>query len=559
MSRCTSRHTATNRPPGIGRDWARAGAAVLCGAVALGAATPRAAHAQGVLPATGVDVRLGDLRKQFERAFQTQPSAAVPGWTFTPAIDVVGAWTDSVRPTAGTGQKADFYTTISPSLAIQGEGPRVSGSLFIAPQFRHYLSTPSQNSTSLNFNGQSHITLVPETLFLDLRGSAATQSLAGGVGPNSTVSLGRQDEVQTTNLSASPYLQHRFGGFGLGEIGYSVTRSTVNTASRAVSSPFLPPVSNQSILTTSAHAGFTSGEDFGRINFGGQLRRTDNHGTGTLNGAHRYTETVTLGYAVTRSVRVMGSIGHEDIRYASTTPYHVNGLTWNAGVQLTPNPDSTITIGYGRHDGGTSASLDASYALTARLRLSAQYSEGLTSGQEDLQQALLNSDVDATGQSVDHRTGVPLVTDNFFGTQTSPARVKRLSIMATLLHDRDVFTFNIRRDESHYLPTTSGTVLPGTSSTGISTGFGWQHDFSPALHSNVYLQYGTRDSSGRAGAGSGTISQQTVAASLGVTYQFTETLSGRAQYSYSGSFGGSSAISPSYAQNLILVGLRKTF
>jgi uncharacterized protein (PEP-CTERM system associated) len=526
-----------------------------CAAVGLALAVPRAGHAQSLMPAAGADVRLGNLRQQYARAFQTVPPATTPGWTFTPAIDLLGGWTDTV-PAPGGGTRSDFYTTITPSLFIQGNGPRVSATLSIAPELHHYLASRSQNSTDLNFNGQSHVTLVPDALFMDLRGAAFSQSENGGYGPNGTVDLSRQNQVQTTTFSASPYLQHRFGGFGLAEIGYSLAHTTTTGASGVVVSPFQPPVTNQSTLTTSWHLAFSSGEDFGRTSLGVQARHTDNSGTGSLNGAHRYGESLTLGYALTRTVQVSGSVGHEDIRYASTTPYHVNGLTWNTLVKLMPNPDASISIGYGHHDGRNSASLDASYAPTARVRLSAQYSEGLTTGQEDLLQALAGSDINGLGMSVDRTTGIPLsLGDNFFGSQTTPAYVRRFSLVATLLRDRDVFSFTVRHDATQYLTTMVAAPVPtATSSTGMSAGFAWQHDFPGGLNGNTYLQYGSRETGAPTPA-----SQQSVTASVGLGYAFSQTLSGRAQYSYNGSLGGGGPTVPSYQQNLITVGLHKSF
>ncbi len=502
-------------------------------------------------------MRLGDLRQQYERAFQSAPPATTPGWTFTPALDVLLGWTDAVQGAYAAGRaRSDFYTTISPSLAIQGESRRVSASLFIAPEFRHYLTTRSQDSTAFNFNGQSHISLVPEVLFLDLRGGSFTQSQTGGYGPTGTVNLGRQGEVRSTSFSASPYLQHRFGGFGLGEIGYMLAYNSTTGANPRLNSPFQPPITNQDTITRGWHASFASGEDFGRFNLAAQAQHNNSTGTGSLNGAHRETESVTLGYAVTRTVQVNGSIGHQDLQYTGATPYRFNGMTWNVGLKLQPNPDSSISIGYGSHEGHDSASLDATYAPTARIRLSAQYSDGVTTGQEELAQALAGSDVNGFGQSIDHRTGIPLSAgNNFLGSQTAPARVKQFTGVITLLRDRDVYSLNLMHSETQYVTAISGPAVgSATSSSGTSVGLAWQHSFSEAFNGNAYAQYGTRAS----GAPTRT-TQQTVTASLGLSYAFSQTLSGRAQYSYSGTLGGGNAMTPSYQQNLITVGLHKSF
>jgi uncharacterized protein (PEP-CTERM system associated) len=531
-------------------------ALLACGAMSLASALPRAARAQALLPATGADVRLGDLRQQYERAFQSEPPASTPGWSFTPALDVLLGWTDAIQGTTTGRTRSDFYTIISPSLAIQGQSQRVTASVFIAPQLKRYLATRSQDSTGLNFNGQSHVTLVPEMLFVDLRGASFMQSQTGGYGPAGTVNLGRQGEVQSTNFSISPYLQHRFGGYGMGEIGYMLGYNSITGANRRLTSPFQPPVTNQNTITRGWHVSFASGENLGRFNLAAQVLHNQSTGTGSLNGAHRNTESVTLGYAVTRTIQVNGTIGHEDLQYIGATPFRFNGLTWNVGLKLQPNPDSSISIGYGSHDGRNSAALDASYAPTARIRISAKYSEGITTGQEELAQALAGSDVNGFGQSIDHQTGIPLsVGNNFLGSQTAPARVKRFSAVITLLRDRDVYSLNLLHSDTQYVAAVSGPAVGSAiSSTASSVGLAWQHSFSEAFNGNVYAQYGTRES------GAPTrVTQQTVSASLGLSYAFSQTLSGRAQYSYSGTIGGGNALVPSYQQNLITVGLHKSF
>lgn len=520
-------------------------------AAALLVAAPAPGRAQGLLPTAGADVRLGDLRQQFAQAFQSGPTISPPGWTYTPSLDVSLAWTDAVAPLAGGKRKADFYTTISPSLTIQGDGPKLSGMVTIAPQLRRYLSTPAQNSTSLNFTGQGLLTLVPDTFFIRMSGLAFTQSQTGGYTSVNSGNLGRRDQIQTVTVTIDPTLQHRFGGTGTAELGYALSQTTVSGANATVTSPFQQPVTNQSTTNGTLHASFTSGEDFGRLGFGAQVIHSNSTGSGTASGTRRARETVNLSYAVTRTIQVIGTVGHEFVSYRAPTNYRFDGLTWDAKVKMQPNPDSSISAGYGKHEGRNSLSLDATYALTARIRLVAQYSESLTTGQESARQLLNGAVLNSSGIPVDPVTGLPLgIGSNFFGAQTSPARVRLLMLGATLLRDRDIFSINLQRQETNYITTSAPGLSTRVDNTGLSAGFTWQHDFSEPLNGSLSLQYGTRHTSGA--------SQQTVGVSLGLTYAFSPTLSGRARYSYNGSSGGGSTLQ-TYQQNLITVGLHKSF
>ena len=59
-------------------------------------------------------------------------------------------------------------------------------------------------------------------------------------------------------------------------------------------------------------------------------------------------------------------------------PYNQAGLEWSAGGRWDPNPDSNIILSYGRQYRVESAQVNATYAPTARIRVYARYSEGIS-------------------------------------------------------------------------------------------------------------------------------------------------------------------------------------
>src|SRR5271170_3267508 len=82
------------------------------------ATTP--AWGQGLLPAVGADVRVGDLRDQFTQAFPGLGAAVAPAWTFTPALDLTETFDDGVLRRSGR-YGTDYITRVTPSLTIAGE------------------------------------------------------------------------------------------------------------------------------------------------------------------------------------------------------------------------------------------------------------------------------------------------------------------------------------------------------------------------------------------------------------------------------------------------------
>jgi hypothetical protein len=223
-------------------------------------------------------------------------------------------------------------------------------------------------------------------------------------------------------------------------------------------------------------------------------------------------------------------------------------------VRFTPDPDTTVTISYGRHDGANSASLDASYAPTARIRMSGRYSEGLSTGAEDFQNAIALSDLDATGQAVDRQTGVPIsVTNNFFGAGANNlSRTRRLSLTTTILLDRDVVSLSLRRDESTNIggvTTINGTV---TKNSGTYGTLSVQRDINPGVNANIYSQIGTRTASG-----SFKSTQDTISLGGSLSFVLSETLTARVEYSYT--HNSSTLPGQGLVQNLVTAGMRKTF
>lgn len=61
------------------------------------------------------------------------------------------------------------------------------------------------------------------------------------------------------------------------------------------------------------------------------------------------------GYAITRNITALATIGWDDLYFSGIPPVRVDEPLWNVGFQFTPNPDSSITVRYGRKDGITAA------------------------------------------------------------------------------------------------------------------------------------------------------------------------------------------------------------
>jgi uncharacterized protein (PEP-CTERM system associated) len=505
------------------------------------------AHAQ-LLPDVGTTVEIGGLRQQLEGLFAAG-TKATPGWTITPALGVEERWTDHLPNLAGE-DKSTFITALDPSVLINGQTARSNTTLIYQPTLEHYSGGGYQDQIAQNLDASSQLTLLPERLFLDLRGYAGMQSVSGGYGPNGTSAQSPQNETQLTAFSAHPYLRERFGELASAEAGVVLSRTS---QSSVAASPGQLPLSGQSFLSGQEYFDLASGPDLGRTSAGLTISGTQTSGTGVMNNAHRTDATLQLGYAITRNLTALASLGYQDIHYSGSPPFNYSGLSWSGGAHWVPNPDSSITATYGRRDGADSAQLDASYAPTARTRIYARYSQGLASGLEQLLNAVNGSTLDPQGNPVD-RTNAPVqIANSFYGTTDDLARVSTASVTATLLLERDAISASFNRQQSHQLAA-AGAGLQNTS--GYYASLTWQRDLRPNLTASTYVQWGTWRNTLTTGAQN----FDSLVFSLNLAYLISETLSAYGRYSYTRQSNAEiPGAVPLLPANLIVIGARKTF
>jgi uncharacterized protein (PEP-CTERM system associated) len=262
---------------------------------------------------------------------------------------------------------------------------------------------------------------------------------------------------------------------------------------------------------------------------------------------------VNLGYALTRSVTALASFGYDDIHYAGTPPYNYTGPQWSVGAHWVPNPDSSITVTYGSQQGVQSAQLDASYAVTARTRVFARYSEGLTTGLEQLLNGMNGSSLDTAGNPMVN--GVPVQLNNsFYGVQNNLAQVTDASVTVTTLLERDAISITFSHQQSHQITAAYAAANAGNpNSTGWYGMLTWQRSLWPDLNASAFVQWGTNQGL-QTGTGQ---NSDTLVFSLNLSYVVSRTVNAYAQYSWTRQNNPGAALT--LPSNLIVIGARKTF
>lgn len=572
------------------RQRSGAGAAALALAAALPGGAARAQSAvsglpsvpfssPSVLPATGTDVRIGNLRNQVSSLLASGPAPLLgPNFIITPSIGVDVGVTDNALQ-ASSPRRADVFTLISPAISLTGDTARLQVNATYSPVVSAFAQTSSRTRVDQYLSGDALATVVPDLFYVDLRSFITQSSITGGYGPYGSSSLNGTDQVQTSSVSLTPYLVHRFDGWGTGTLSYTFAYTSQSGYGNGSNGALLatdPALGggffnnqvntgfsgNQDLITNRELAQFTSGENLGRINLIGtvSLEQLGGSGTGAY-GSNSYDNLYTVDgqYALNRTFAFVGEIGYQNLRYGGLFPVAVNSPVYQVGVHLTPNPDSSITVTYGRRDGLDSVFVDGTYAPTARTRVYASYSTGLTSSAQD-QQNLLQSAIFTGGFATSARNGAPLVsTNDAFGTQNTIYEDRRFSLTGVLLRPRDTYSVGVVHEERR--PVGGGTAFIGSGNYGGTYGqLSWQHDLSPTVSTGVYVQYGTNtiatQSTGQGGSGSS--GEQFASASASVNYAISASVSGHATYIFNSRFGSGIA-GRDYLENVVLVGLRKGF
>lgn len=476
-----------------------------------------------------------------------------PGWTIQPSLSLQILATDNYYQTRHD-RRSEFVTTLTPGILVTADTARIRGIVAYEPALELHAYGNGDNGIYHNLNGQVLVTAIPETLFLDLRGSAYVQPAGGGYAAYGPTETSGRNQVQTSSFQLSPYLVRRFGGLATMQVGYafqSVTEDTRDTSGVFLTPSGQPYYSDQSFTAHEFYAVVRTGENFGRLAMEARGISTDYNGSGVLDGAYRRIAAVEARYAINRLVAILGEIGYEEQKYNGIPPFHISEPVWSGGVRLSFSPDSFITARYGRHDGFNSARLDAVLSVGARTRIFANYSESLTTSAQRSVDLLSTTTLDELGNPVDAVTGAPSVlpfSNSLLGIQSGLMRVRSGSASISQNWDRDTFTLTFLREERSPV-----SIEPGTSAarqSGTSGSISWAHSLTPDTTAIGFLQYGSFDSPAYGNGDVYTIGASLVTElmpGLAATVQLTTS-------SRSDDTSGGRSL-----QNTVIAGLRKTF
>ena len=487
------------------------------------------------------------------------PAPSPNAWTITPAIGIDEIYTDNVLMIPSP-RDTDFYTMINPSITIQGDTQRIQAMAVYDPNFMFFPGYAGLNQIDENGTGQATITLVPETLFLNLQAFASTQATPGGsIGP---FGYNPAFTEQISSFTVSPYIEHQFGDYGTGKLMYSLSDTNFSMAGLNGTQTYIPPTSqypsyfnpfNGYMITSEEQAQFTTGSILGRLQdqITADLQQFTGFGMGPDSYQNIYDNE--FSYALTHNFALLFGGGWEDINYNMQPDFAVHDAIWDVGFKWKPNADSTIIATYGHKYGLTYPYLDAEYQLTQRTKINANYTEYLDTAPQAIQNNLANSTLLPTGQTTSTATGAPIAIANpFFALEEGLLQTKLFNAGITTTYDRDTFSLTGSHETDYSI-----SVVPGLLSYSDRMSYGtlsWTHTISDDLTATNSFTYGPMSFYV---AGQPAENFTTLQASSSLTYTISPTLSAIATYTYMEFLGNLPGVSAT--ANMVTVGLTKTF
>ena len=558
------------------------GDAGLSGGVTLGPAAPTLPpNTDTELPRAGIDPNIADLRDHLINTYGEAPPSpagpAPPNLQILPQIGVAEEWTSNAGALAGgsaggfgNSVGSDFVTFIQPGITIIDTSQRLEVNLTYQPVGEIYAQHSGFSQFEEEGSGDILATILPGWLYLDLRGSISQQSVFGGSGPASTVTLSPNERETVSSFSVSPYVTHTFGGTGTLQAGvgysYSATDApnygnvTVPTSQGQIElNQYLQQsglYGSSSLGTERAFASFTSGENYGRLRDKLGVDASFYTGNGAAGGGRRVLVTDDASYAINRWLTVLAQIGYESLDYPNAG-YRYSGAIGYGGVQLTPTRGTSLTLEYRYVDGFGSVFAQGNWQATPRLRVYGGYSEGIATFDQDLQNSLLDTaDENVTGVAATGLIAAPLLAgSNFFGANQNLSKLKRADIAATWLGNWDVVTLSADYETTTPVGRSFFGIVPA-STQGEFVSISERHELSDTLALTGFIQYG----SSRSGLlYSGTA--DSISVSAGIEKTFIHGLSAYLRYGGSyylsgdtfGAFGQSGNVST------VIVGALKRF
>jgi uncharacterized protein (PEP-CTERM system associated) len=269
-------------------------------------------------------------------------------WRLERSVGASASFTDNANQSATDPENA-LILSVTPSFTLSSQGSRR-----VQATLQYGLTGVARfgedDSTDLyhNLNAMGKAELIDDFLFID--GSARiSQELISLLGSPADAEINDSNRATVGTYTISPYIQQRLGTFANAEARYTHSGAIFenDVASDAVSNAF--------------NASLNSGTRFTDLSWGlaYSIRDVNNRDSNVSDSTFE-SATFSLGYVLTRTFRVFGTVGQEWNDYVSVTD--TDGSSWSAGFGWSPSRRTSLEASIGERFFGDT------YSVTARHR-----------------------------------------------------------------------------------------------------------------------------------------------------------------------------------------------
>jgi uncharacterized protein (PEP-CTERM system associated) len=331
----------------------------------------------------------------------TVPTAGVLAntWSFQPGLDIGEIYSDNISLAVARQAEDEFVTEVVPWFSLKNDARDLKLNLDYRLQNLLYARDNRRNNTYHQLNGQSAATLVDNLFYIDADGSIGQQLIS----PDTNISFDNVsitgNRINVTTYTLSPYIHHNFGTSATADVRYDYNRVDYSEADQ--------PSSTADLYSFKLN----SGPSFTRINwvvkYSEQRTYYDNFPNVTLKNSEGQ-----LGYFVTSSLNINGSIGYDDNQFESSANTD-SGRSWNVGFTWAPSPRTSLSAAYGKRFFGNNYSGDFKHR-TRLTQWEASYVEEVTSVRDMQLQTRTFGLVGATGNVTLINVTFPQLTSETF-------------------------------------------------------------------------------------------------------------------------------------------------
>ncbi|MGH6904078.1 MAG: TIGR03016 family PEP-CTERM system-associated outer membrane protein, partial [Geminicoccaceae bacterium] len=330
-------------------------------------------------------------------------------------------FSDNVDLDPGDDRRSAFISHVTPGVSFRGNTSRFQGGFDGAVRTRYTTAGDDEGfRVDPTLTGEGEVQLVPGYLFLEGQASISQQVLNNAAAQTEA----NQDTVQVYRLS--PVLRHRFGGFAIGELRYTLGQFLVD--------------SDQASDTT-AHTGqatFASGHDFDRVRWAlnNRVSKAIRSGSSNIEQADSLLE---AEYGLTRWLSAIGAGGYQRFDGGAGTDF--DGPAYFGGLRWRPGRRTELALTYGKRDDRFSPAAELRYRITENADFLASYSEGLSTAQQRLSTNLSSIGIDRDNdQFIDERVGTPFdPRADPFNIDDQIVYIKAARVALGFAHGRNAF------------------------------------------------------------------------------------------------------------------------